>query len=178
MCLRMRLSAAWSPGGSLSRPVVERERSKPSISGDSTAESPSTALMPMRADCGDLRRAIQNSPRDLRDPGVMSRKGLPGCVPRSSAPVRFLRSAPQAMKTALDRRSTPRMRWRKQAARIAGSTLRCRERNSSTAGQKVGSRSCWNGSPSGRRGNGIRIRICCVRIRETRASGGCRKPGG
>ena len=28
------------------------------------------------------------------------------------------------------------------------------------------------------RSNGIRIRICCVRIRETRASGGCRKPGG
>ncbi len=26
--------------------------------------------------------------------------------------------------------------------------------------------------------NGIRIRICCVRIRETRASGGCRKSGG
>ena len=29
-----------------------------------------------------------------------------------------------------------------------------------------------------RRLNGIRIRICCVRIRESGASGGCRKPGG
>ena len=99
-------------------------------------------------DEGGLRRAIQNPPRALRDPGAMPRKGFSGWIPSSSAPAGCF-SALRTMKTAFERRSAPRMRCRKPATRIAGSRQRLRQRYSCTRGQKVGSRRSRNDGRAG-----------------------------